>query len=159
MFPIFSLQVAVILARLYGLTTATALDYTQALHDVRRCPQNVRSPQTPPQIEQVRRILGSERVGEKGRSYRWPTQPLWVAPVGMGLTPKRQPPSPSLPAATQQLMAKANLAAATAGILTTAKAAAVAAASGGLDAPARQERLIPAGRDGRGQRPEAEMEF
>jgi len=36
---------AVVLSRLYGLSADEALVYTQALHDVRRNPQGVRSPQ------------------------------------------------------------------------------------------------------------------
>lgn len=41
-----TVQVALMLARLYGLSCADALKYTQAFHDARRYPQNVRSPQT-----------------------------------------------------------------------------------------------------------------
>ncbi|KAL6781468.1 hypothetical protein ACKKBG_A11270 [Auxenochlorella protothecoides x Auxenochlorella symbiontica] len=49
--------IATMLGRLYHLPVATALRYTQAFHDTRRYPQGVRSPQTPVQIAQVRRLL------------------------------------------------------------------------------------------------------
>jgi protein-tyrosine phosphatase len=68
--------IAVMLSRLYGITTEEALLYTQVLHDVRKYPQNVRSPQTQVQVEQVRRILASERVGFKANEYQWPELPL-----------------------------------------------------------------------------------
>ena len=41
------------LAKLYGLTCNEALKHTQAFHDARRYPQNVRSPQTAIQRTQV----------------------------------------------------------------------------------------------------------
>ena len=41
------------LANLYGLSCTDALKYTQAFHDSRRYPQNVRSPQTAIQRTQV----------------------------------------------------------------------------------------------------------
>lgn len=76
--------VAIILARLYGLSTSQALEYTQAMHDVRRCPQGVGSPQTKIQVEQVKRILNAEmrqlRQVAQGR-FRWPTVPLSAEPV------------------------------------------------------------------------------
>lgn len=49
--------VAVMLGRLYNLPYTTALRYTQAFHDSRVYPQGVRSPQTPVQRAQVRRLL------------------------------------------------------------------------------------------------------
>lgn len=52
------LQVAIMLSRLYKVSCATALKYTQALHDTRRYPQNVRSPQTAVQRAQVCRLAG-----------------------------------------------------------------------------------------------------
>ncbi|KAL3153369.1 hypothetical protein ABBQ38_011709 [Trebouxia sp. C0009 RCD-2024] len=52
--------VALMLARLYDLTCADALKYTQAFHDSRRYPQNVRSPQTAIQRTQVRRLLSRD---------------------------------------------------------------------------------------------------
>ena len=48
------------LAKLYGLSCGEALKYTQAFHDARRYPQNVRSPQTAIQRTQVRRLLSGE---------------------------------------------------------------------------------------------------
>jgi hypothetical protein len=72
--------VAVMLARLYGLSSAEALAYTQALHDVRRTPQGVRSPQTQVQVEQVKRVLSGEAPGEWGRRFRWPARPLAAEP-------------------------------------------------------------------------------
>ena len=48
-----ALQVALMLAKLYGLSCTDALKYTQAFHDSRRYPQNVRSPQTAIQRTQV----------------------------------------------------------------------------------------------------------
>ena len=53
-----SLQVAIMLSRLYKVSCTTALKYTQALHDTRRYPQNVRSPQTAVQRAQVCRLPG-----------------------------------------------------------------------------------------------------
>lgn len=49
--------VAVMLARMYGLSPPAALRYTQALHDARQIPQGCRSPSTPAQRAQVRRLL------------------------------------------------------------------------------------------------------
>ncbi|KAL0030367.1 hypothetical protein WJX77_012359 [Trebouxia sp. C0004] len=54
--------VALMLAKLYGLSCGEALKYTQAFHDARRYPQNVRSPQTAIQRTQVRRLLSGEPV-------------------------------------------------------------------------------------------------
>lgn len=53
-------QVALMLAKLYGLSCGEALRYTQAFHDARRYPQNVRSPQTAIQRTQVRRLLSAD---------------------------------------------------------------------------------------------------
>lgn len=52
--------VAVMLGRLYNLPYTTALRYTQAFHDARVYPQGVRSPQTPVQRAQVRRLLAGQ---------------------------------------------------------------------------------------------------
>ncbi|EFN57179.1 hypothetical protein CHLNCDRAFT_143577 [Chlorella variabilis] len=49
--------VAVMLGRLYSVTCAAALRFTQAFHDSRKFPQGVRSPQTTPQVAQVKRLL------------------------------------------------------------------------------------------------------
>jgi hypothetical protein len=49
--------IAVMLGRMYDVTTAQALARTQQLHDVRGDPQNVGSPSTPVQVAQVRRLL------------------------------------------------------------------------------------------------------
>ncbi|DBA78266.1 TPA: hypothetical protein ACH3X2_008217 [Trebouxia sp. C0005] len=54
--------VALMLAKLYGLSCGEALKYTQAFHDARRYPQNVRSPQTAIQRTQVRRLLSGEPI-------------------------------------------------------------------------------------------------
>ena len=51
------------LSRLYKVSCATALKYTQALHDTRRYPQNVRSPQTAVQRAQVCRRPGLGPAG------------------------------------------------------------------------------------------------
>jgi len=56
--------VAIMLGRLYGLPYTSALRYTQAYHDTRVYPQGVRSPQTPVQRAQVRRVLGSNGTPE-----------------------------------------------------------------------------------------------
>ncbi|KAG1665777.1 hypothetical protein FOA52_002872 [Chlamydomonas sp. UWO 241] len=53
--------IAIMLGRLYGLPYASALRHTQLLHDARKEPLGVRSPQTPVQREQVRRLLGLEK--------------------------------------------------------------------------------------------------
>jgi hypothetical protein len=45
------------LGRLYGVACGAALRFTQAFHDSRRYPQGVRSPQTPPQVQQVSAAL------------------------------------------------------------------------------------------------------
>ncbi|GFR47243.1 hypothetical protein Agub_g8927, partial [Astrephomene gubernaculifera] len=55
--------VAILLGRLYGLPYTNALRYTQAFHDSRVYPQGVRSPQTPVQRAQVRRLLASQSAG------------------------------------------------------------------------------------------------
>lgn len=52
--------VAVMLGRLYNMPYTTALRYTQAFHDSRVYPQGVRSPQTPVQRAQVRRLLAAQ---------------------------------------------------------------------------------------------------
>lgn len=52
---------AVMLGRLYGVTCAAALRFTQAFHDSRKFPQGVRSPQTNPQVQQVRRWVTCSR--------------------------------------------------------------------------------------------------
>ena len=44
------------LGRLYHLSCAAALRYTQAFHDSRKFPQGVRSPQTTVQVAQVRAL-------------------------------------------------------------------------------------------------------
>jgi len=49
--------VAALLGRLYGLDFVDALHHTQIYHDSRIYPQGVRSPQTPVQRAQVRRLL------------------------------------------------------------------------------------------------------
>mmetsp|Transcript_29971 Transcript_29971/g.84557 ORF Transcript_29971/g.84557 Transcript_29971/m.84557 type:complete len:331 (-) Transcript_29971:175-1167(-) len=50
--------VCLILGKLYGIRSSTALYLCQAYHDTRKYPQNVRSPQTSVQRVQVQRILG-----------------------------------------------------------------------------------------------------
>ncbi|PRW34077.1 MAP kinase phosphatase 6 [Chlorella sorokiniana] len=49
--------IATMLGRLYGITCASALRFTQAFHDSRKFPQGVRSPQTTVQVAQVKRLL------------------------------------------------------------------------------------------------------
>jgi hypothetical protein len=49
--------IAVMLGRMYDVTTAQALARTQQLHDIRGDPQNVGSPSTHVQVAQVRRLL------------------------------------------------------------------------------------------------------
>mmetsp|Transcript_28923 Transcript_28923/g.53137 ORF Transcript_28923/g.53137 Transcript_28923/m.53137 type:complete len:379 (+) Transcript_28923:4364-5500(+) len=52
--------VSVVLGRLYGISYTNAFKYCQSFHDSRVYPQNVRSPQTPVQRAQVRRLLASQ---------------------------------------------------------------------------------------------------
>ena len=134
--------VAVMLARLYGLATTETLVYTQAFHDVRKYPQNVRSPQTQVQVEQVKRILAAERIGAKACEYKWPEKALAPEaaneapsrPISQRILPQQPPPQPST--ATVPLYIRPDAAAAVA-----AKAAAAASA---LDPPSRTGSLIPA---------------
>lgn len=133
--------VAVMLARLYGLTTTEALVYTQALHDVRRYPQNVRSPQTQVQVDQVKRILAAEKTGVKACEYKWPenTLPAEAANEAPLRTSQRMVAPPPAPSATVPLYIRPDAA------VVAAKAVAAAAA---LDPPARTGSLIPAGIQG-----------
>lgn len=126
--------VAIVLARLYGLTSIEALAYTQALHDVRRCPQGVRSPQTQVQIDQVRRILSSEKPGDRAMSYKWPSQPLAAE--------SQHPTNPGPPLSySMMVMAKSGsfVDAGNDSIASTKQAAVDA-----MDPPLRTESLIPA---------------
>lgn len=69
--------VAIMLARLYGLTGLEALHYTQKMHDVRISHQNTASPQTQSQILQVLRILAQHGdPKEYHRKFKWPVTPL-----------------------------------------------------------------------------------
>lgn len=68
--------VAVILARLYGLSALEALKYTQALHDTRISHQSTASPQTQVQIIQVLRILAQDEPQMYRLRYRWPLDAL-----------------------------------------------------------------------------------
>jgi hypothetical protein len=52
--------ISVMLGRLYNLPYTTAIRYCQAFHDSRMYPQGVRSPQTPVQRAQVRRLLAAQ---------------------------------------------------------------------------------------------------
>lgn len=52
--------VSVILGRLYNLPSQAALRHTQAYHDAREVCAGVRSPQTPAQRAQVRRLLAAQ---------------------------------------------------------------------------------------------------
>ncbi|GAB4815508.1 hypothetical protein N2152v2_002554 [Parachlorella kessleri] len=81
--------VATMLGRLYSLSCSNALRYTQAFHDSRKYPQGVRSPQTQPQVAQVRRLL-PDPPSLRGVSYPQPTTPLTDEIV----RPSSTPPSP-----------------------------------------------------------------
>jgi len=52
--------ISVMLGRLYGLSYTTAMRYCQIYHDARTYPQGVRSPHTPVQRAQVRRLLADQ---------------------------------------------------------------------------------------------------
>ncbi len=99
------------LAKLYGLSCGEALKYTQAFHDARRYPQNVRSPQTAIQRTQVRRLLSGE--------------PLSLQPItkGQGLLSKGQ----SVVGKGQDLVGSL-ASGATAGLLSSAAPRSMAAA-------------------------------
>lgn len=57
--------VSILLHLLYGLSAADAMRRCQAVHDLRRCPVDVGSPQTQPQRDQVARVLAQlQRVGK-----------------------------------------------------------------------------------------------
>jgi len=139
--------VAIILARLYGLSTAQALGYTQAMHDVRRCPQGVGSPQTKIQVEQVQRILNAEMhlVGQLAKTrYRWPMSPLVAEPasfvVGSSDAKKRLdthlgPPSPINPKVDQVDER----------CITKNGCCLLDKSTGAFQPPLRSESLIPAG--------------
>ena len=60
--------VATMLGRLYGLPYTGALRLTQAYHDARVYPQGVRSPQTPVQRAQVRRLLAMPSPTARARA-------------------------------------------------------------------------------------------
>jgi hypothetical protein len=67
-----------------------ALRYTQAFHDSRVYPQGVRSPQTPVQRAQVRRLLASQSAGSA-------SSPASVVPAAArGVGPVRAPVSSSV---------------------------------------------------------------
>ncbi|KXZ41187.1 hypothetical protein GPECTOR_674g805 [Gonium pectorale] len=83
--------VAVLLGRLYGLPYTNALRYTQAFHDSRVYPQGVRSPQTPVQRAQVRRLLASQSAG----SLSTPA-PMAPAAAARGVAPVRAPVASSI---------------------------------------------------------------
>mmetsp|Transcript_39935 Transcript_39935/g.88741 ORF Transcript_39935/g.88741 Transcript_39935/m.88741 type:complete len:394 (+) Transcript_39935:213-1394(+) len=77
--------VAVILGRLYNLPYTTALRYTQAFHDSRIYPQGVRSPQTPVQRAQVRRLLAAQSAvssSAPGPMLAKPAQPVVQSVAG-----------------------------------------------------------------------------
>ncbi|KAG2441085.1 hypothetical protein HXX76_003938 [Chlamydomonas incerta] len=82
--------VAILLGRLYGLPYTNALRYTQAFHDARVYPQGVRSPQTPVQRAQVRRLLASQSAGSI-------STPASISPAAArGVAPVRAPVSSSI---------------------------------------------------------------
>ncbi|GLI65617.1 hypothetical protein VaNZ11_009183, partial [Volvox africanus] len=83
--------VAILLGRLYGLPYTNALRYTQAFHDSRVYPQGVRSPQTPVQRAQVRRLLASQSAGSI--SSPGSLNPMSAA---RGIAPVRAPVSSSI---------------------------------------------------------------
>lgn len=98
--------VAVMLGRLYNLPYTTALRHTQAYHDSRVYPQGVRSPQTPVQRAQVRRLLSlpsnvyAMAAAAQSSSLSRTTPPLTPTTLGSQMPrypfsstlPKRQPP-------------------------------------------------------------------
>jgi protein-tyrosine phosphatase len=143
--------IAILLSRLYGLNTEEALLYTQALHDVRKYPQNVRSPQTKVQFEQVKRILGTERVGMKACEYTWPDLPLRpfaANEIHFGSQSLANPYNrvPLVNASISDSNLPVFIRPETS--MSSAKAVAAAAA---IDPPIRSSSLIPAGTQGGGE--------
>jgi hypothetical protein len=143
------------LSRLYGLSTEEALLYTQVLHDIRRYPQNVRSPQTQVQVDQVRRILGAERVGMKACEYQWPDLPLKPYAANESYIPARtltnayrMPPLAPIGSSSNNLPPALPVFIKPDTTMSSAKAVAAAAA---LDPPIRSTSLIPAGVQGGGE--------
>jgi len=138
--------IAVMLSRLYGLTTEEALLYTQVLHDVRKYPQNVRSPQTQVQVEQVKRILASERVGVKACEYQWPELPLKpYAANEMNLARSKTIANTYRVASSAPVSSNLPVFIRPDSSMSSAKALAAAAA---LNPPLRTGSLIPAGVQG-----------
>ena len=149
--------IAVMLARLYCISTEEALLYTQLLHDVRKYPQNVRSPQTQVQVEQVKRILASERVGAKATlEYTWPDSPLKpyaaneISPDKSKLTTAYKTPAPGIPPFSTQTTQNTNSPEFIRPDVAAVSSKAVAAAAA-LDPPVRTGSLIPAGTQGGGE--------
>ena len=70
--------ISVMLGRLYNLPYTTAIRYCQAFHDSRMYPQGVRSPQTPVQRAQVRRLLAAQS-NTPAPSSSLPTRPVSAA--------------------------------------------------------------------------------
>ena len=63
--------VAVMLGRMFNMSTQAAINRTQRLHDTRGNPQDCRSPSTPCQRAQVKRLLGgSQKLGNPTPSAR-----------------------------------------------------------------------------------------
>lgn len=79
--------VAVTLGLMYGCASHEALNRTQTYHDLRVCPLNVPSPQTPQQRRQVERILDAVHRGD----YANVVPPL---PIVRPMSPQAQAPSP-----------------------------------------------------------------
>ncbi|GLC33288.1 hypothetical protein PLESTB_000350300 [Pleodorina starrii] len=123
--------VAILLGRLYGLPYTNALRYTQAFHDSRVYPQGVRSPQTPVQRAQVRRLLASQSAGSM-------STPGSLNPVGSGrgVAPVRAPVSSSIGVGGKAIGAAAAGAAVGGSIL--GGAAQLSRLAGGVGAAAEQ---------------------
>ncbi|KAK9824516.1 hypothetical protein WJX72_011024 [[Myrmecia] bisecta] len=86
--------VAIMLARLYHISCTSALKYTQAFHDARKYPQNVRSPQTAVQRTQVRRILAADAAKASSLASTASAAPI-AAPPKQSLVKAVMPAWPS----------------------------------------------------------------
>lgn len=93
--------IAVMLGRLWGIPYTNALRYTQAFHDSRVYPQGVRSPQTPVQRAQVRRLLASQSA----TTASTPTAISTAVPARPGIAPISRS-SLSTPVTASSLLSK-----------------------------------------------------
>eukprot|EP00798_Chlamydomonas_sp_ICE-L_P003469 gene3469-13530_t len=85
--------VATMLGRMYNLPYTSAIRYCQAFHDSRIYPQGVRSPQTPVQRAQVRRLLTAQSsvsisapISASPSRPRPPSSQVPARPVGSGVS-------------------------------------------------------------------------